>query len=333
MQLLQVKLKDIRIGENLSRAGVEHTTASITALAEAILVNNYWNPPDVIRRGHRKDSYELVAGHLRIQAAKLLSSEARLPQVAGDKNGVWVLLHSKSEAERDLQNAAENIVRKNLSTYQTAHTLLELHERYGHDYKKLVEISGRTLTNKAIANYVRAARELCTPIQRAWLNFEGSDHPIPINKLLAWAALPLEDQEREFAASRWNLVYKMLDNKDLRPKSMRRRSEIEKRLANAFGIEKVTLEWVLCLTEKDNERRTKDGSNRPGDDSKGGRGVNVRHDSSGPGPRSSGRPRHGDDSSLRPRQAGQSNGSPEHASGVTWSGSPADSSGLTVDDE
>lgn len=261
MQLTQVKLQDIEIVDNLSRAGDDHTEEEIRSLAEKIIVNQFWDPPDVRKNRNR---IELIAGHLRIAAATYLDSEGRLPTVAGDKKGVWVLIHEKTDAARDALNAAENIVKKNLSTYQTAHTLHELQIRHSLDNRELAKRFG--LDRKTIANYIRAARDLIPEIQHAWLNFDRSQHPIALMKLLTWAGLPPDEQLRQFDVSKWGKIYRMRDEAAER-QSLRSRREIETALKNSTDLTVlITLEWVLRkrdnLNGESNVRSSRNDSGR-----------------------------------------------------------------------
>lgn len=286
LRLVQVKLQHILPGDNISRAGVEHSPHAIRRLADQIIINDYWNPPDVTpsasHRTEDKQRYRLVAGYKRIAAATLLAQEGRLPAVAGDKNGVYVYVQNRDSAASDALNAAENIVRQNLSTYQTAHTLLYLHEKHGHSPKHLSEAYG--LLSKTVSNYIRAARKLIPKIQQAWLNFEDSPKPIGINKLLEWAALPPEEQLIQFESSAWAHIYK-IQAEDSKPKAsqkplsnMRSRSEIESLLDTTANLYvSMTLEWVLKKrndidgesigTDRDHRRSSKRSSAKGATDS------------------------------------------------------------------
>lgn len=327
MQLIQAKLKDIHIVDNLSRANLEHEPEEVKRLAEQIIKNDFWDPPHVVKG--RRGNLELADGHMRYQAAVYLDSEGRLPKVAGDKNGVWVLVFQKTEAARDALNAASTIIKKTQSSYERAHTLLELQNRHGQTNKDLAEAYG--LDAKSVANNIRAAKNLIKRIQLAWLNFEKSDTPIGLKQLLAWAALSPEEQETEFFASQWGRIYSMADRIERNharqtKNTLRSRHDIETAISNSANLYHIeALEWVLRKRENLDGEYGSSGDN--GRSSKRRKGTADNGTSpAAPGANGSGSAPSGNRASMRPNEKRGLDSASDSAKG-------ADESGLSADEE
>lgn len=263
-QLTQLPIDDIHIVDNLSRGNIEHTDEEVCNLADEILVNRFWDPPHVTKK--RRNRYELADGHMRIAAARILIEENKLPKFAGDSTkGVWVMVSERSAADRDALNAATTIIKKTQSSYERAHTLYELHKRHGKTNKELAEAF--KFDPKSVANYIRAARDLIPQIQLAWMNFERTEHIIPLSHLLTWASLEPDDQLREFTASKWSKVYRLADNIIAKQKAgrtdIRARETIELALSESSNITVTeTLEWVLRKRKDIDGKQYPDRNNR-----------------------------------------------------------------------
>lgn len=256
MKLTKVKLSDIALGDNLSRGpNFEHTMRSIEQLADKIVANCYWDPPDVRERGRSngRKVYDLIAGYKRINAAILLDSQRRLPECVGDKTGVNVIVRDANDAEVDTFNTTENLVRENLSTYQTAHSMYQLHKRHLLPPKELAERYG--LDRKTVANYIRCIKQLSPIILEAWQRFDGTDDPIPMPKLYTWASLPEEEQVKRYEATHWAKVNGAgTKNERLEARPLRKRREIERVLKRTLNPDVIaTLTWVLCDREQSPE--------------------------------------------------------------------------------
>lgn len=314
-QLRRAKLSDIKIVDNISRANIQHEYHEIQALAERIVHNNFWDPPHCVK--NRKGELELADGHMRIAAATLLQSEGRLPEICGNnKEGVHILIIKRTQAERDALNMASTVIKKGQSTYQKAHALWELQKRHGHPNKKLAEQYG--LDHKSVANYIRAARDLCPRIQRAWLNFERGESPIGMTQLLYWASLPPDDQEAEFQASRWGEIYTLSERASKHPHKAGIVTQPREVIQYAYEHVtdpkiKHTLEWVLRKRiDLDGEQY---GSGR--DSSRSGRGQSSTPSNPTPSHRGSKRPSNKDSSLLWEDESGESNSTPDSPQGAS----------------
>jgi len=238
MKLELVPLTKLVIGENLSRAGVEPTEKSIRELADCIEENNDWDPPDATKRD---GVYHLEAGFRRIAAAQLLIEQNRLPEGAGKKQSVYLLVRElRTEKDGDIRNALENISREDLNSYQTAHTLADIQTRHNYTNGQLAALS--RLDIKSVGNYIRLTHKLTPRIKAAWLNYEGTEKAIPLLRLLAWASKEPDEQERQYDNSVWGTTFVPHSQ----PKRLRRRETIEKRLETETNLEVIkVLQWVL----------------------------------------------------------------------------------------
>lgn len=275
MKLLLVKFSNIILGENTSRGpNHQYTEREIIELADQIVENDYWDPPDAADLGNGK--FELTAGFHRYHSALYLDQQGKLPEIAGEKQSIRILAYERNPFQKAKHNATENISRTNLTPYQLAHTLQNLHENHQCDVENLSTSFG--IDKQTVRNYLRLSRNLCSTVKKAWRNCENTPRAIPLVKLLRWATLESDQQEKAFLSSDWATgKFKI---KTRRRKTLRTYEEIEVALIECLNLDIIhALEWVLCRKENlddgheygsnANGRTT----NRYGDDSRRSSGV------------------------------------------------------------
>ena len=245
-----VKPLKMHLGENLSRQGTEHSEKSIRKLANEIVENDYWEHPHARKL---KNGHELTAGFKRWHAALLLAQENRLPECVGNqKDGILIIEYvDRQQDATDAINAAENIDRENLNTYQVCHTLYELQSRHGFTNEDLAIRFSRYSPN-SIRQYIRLAKKLIPEVQSEWKKREGTEHPLGLTILIRWMSLEPEDQLA--ALQSWKT--RPLKFGRARNANDERRSQkaIEVRLSHESNpTARKTLLWVLNRNDEEEE--------------------------------------------------------------------------------
>jgi ParB-like nuclease domain. len=310
-QLIRAKLDDIKIVDNVSRHNIEHEYYEVVALADKIVKNNFWDPPHVSKNRHGK--LELIDGHMRIMAARLLFEEGRFPKAHGDENGVQILIIKRTAAERDAMNMATTVVKKGQTNYQRAHALYTLQQRHGHTAKQLGEQYG--LDHRSVSNYIRAARDLHPTIQKAWCNYETGDMAMSLTQLIAWASLLPDDQLAAFQSSKWAAIYAIAEKQKkssnthiiTQPKEV-----IQYAYEQAVNpIVKHTLEWVLRLRVDLDGKQYDSGNDRRANSRRESSNPNAASNPSSTPPRRGQRATDKDSSLLWEDESGEPNSSPD----------------------
>lgn len=130
-------------------------------------------------------SFGLVVGHRRFTAIDSLgwsSIDAKiLPSTINLQNA-------------KVLNLIENVQREDLSTYETAHSCLELHERFGMSH---AQISGSLGKSKSyVGNLIRCASKLCPEILKYW---EEGDPQAIVDYLVILAKVDHDKQREKWA--------------------------------------------------------------------------------------------------------------------------------------
>lgn len=252
MKLVLAKFTDIVVGENFSRGpGFTYSEREIKELADQILENDRWDPPDVAIRSDGK--YDLTSGFHRYYSALYLDQQGQLPKCVGEKHQLQVLAYNRDSQRALFDNAVENICRTDLNTYQLAHTLFGLQQRTQASVEDLCRAFN--LHGQSVRNYIRLARNLDETIQEAWRNNEGTKRAIPLLQLLRWASLTPEIQKEAYLSSDWAKSESPGRNRR-RTHHIRTIHEIEERLLVETDTQVVNaLRWVLRKPEiKDGNR-------------------------------------------------------------------------------
>lgn len=148
--LIHIPLNSIKISSLQSR--LDYDPEKLQELAQSIKSVGIIHPP-LVKRGNDSETYELIAGHRRILAAKL----------AGLKE-VPVILSSVQDPSQAASTLIENIQRENLNPIEIAKGLQLLIEQIGYTQEKLASIIGKK--RSSITNYLRLLN-LPTSIQKS----------------------------------------------------------------------------------------------------------------------------------------------------------------------
>lgn len=253
LELIQVRIDSLILGENLSRAGVEHSPKAVKLLAEQILENDFWDPPHAMLT--HKGKHILTFGYKRWQAAKYLDEQGKLPACVSENipHSMSIIAYPEQvDLNSECKNAAENLDRENLNTYQVARTLFELSIR--HPELTPYELTKRfPYSIRSIQNYIRLARQLCPEVQEEWKRRAGTDKAFSFPLLFQWAALPPENQP---AALNAYLGKPLVSKRSHARRADRRRSveAIQTRLSHEKNkdIRKALL-WVLKEDEDEHD--------------------------------------------------------------------------------
>ena len=139
MEKAEVLLSSIR--ENPFNSRINYDNEEIESLAHSMKLNGLLTPIKLRRKGER---YEVVFGHRRFRAAKILG---------------WESIRAEIEDYADQQmlqmSLIENFERKKISDYETGLCLLRMNQEFDLTYEEIGKLVGYSKSH--VCNYIRMA--------------------------------------------------------------------------------------------------------------------------------------------------------------------------------
>lgn len=199
--MLSLQLDQIEIDEDFNARKVidaDIIAEMVKSIRERGLIN-----PLVVSAGE-KGKYKLVSGFTRYSALKIIDKESR--KVLGKDNPVLVacrLMAFSQDIDSHVTNLVENILRKDLTTYEIAAKLKFLSDNFGHTGAQLARLM--TVGDKSVGggknnvnNLLRAVTNLHPTILEAWREGHNAATTARLFKLAA------KDTEEQLLA--WNEI-------------------------------------------------------------------------------------------------------------------------------
>ena len=130
------------IRDNPYNSRRHYEESEIRSLAESILKVGLLNP---VRVRRCESGFELVHGHRRVRAVRLL-----------DRKAIQATIGSYSDEELLIVSLVENLERKDLSDYEKALSFRRMHDEFGKTEEDIGKLVG--LSKGAISNYILMTR-------------------------------------------------------------------------------------------------------------------------------------------------------------------------------
>ncbi len=126
---MKIKIANIDVGNYAIREKFDDE--HVKEILESFKLDGQWNP--IIVRPKGDNSYELIAGHYRLQAAKELGWKE-----------IEATVKDVSDEDADFLSLKTNIIRKNMDEIEEARVIKKIMDKYELTQKKIAEKIGRS---------------------------------------------------------------------------------------------------------------------------------------------------------------------------------------------